>query len=89
MDARICATASGCLGFTGQTTGPHLHLHVADKDSPLGSEGIPFVFDSFTLLGHYPDFNDFEKVRWQAQDPGADSSINNECPGPNTVVSFK
>ena len=77
------------LGFTGQTTGPHLHLHVADRDSPLGSEGIPFVFDSFTLLGHYPDFNDFEKVRWQAQDPGADSSINNECPGPNTVVSFK
>lgn len=77
------------LGFTGQTTGPHLHLHVADRDSPLGSEGIPFVFDSFTLLGHYPDFNDFEKVRWQAPGPGADSSINNECPGPNTVVSFK
>jgi len=77
------------LGFTGQTTGPHLHLHVADRDSPLGSEGVPFVFDNFTLLGHYPDFNDFEKVRWQAQDPRANSSINNECPGPNTVISFK
>jgi murein DD-endopeptidase len=77
------------LGFTGQTTGPHLHLHVADRDSPLGSEGIPFVFENFTLLGHYPDFNDFEKVKWQALDPGADSSIKNECPGPNTVISFK
>jgi murein DD-endopeptidase len=77
------------LGFTGQTTGPHLHLHVADSDSPLGSEGIPFVFESFTLLGHYPDFNDFEKVKWQALDPGTNSNIKNECPGPNTVVRFK
>lgn len=78
-----------CLGFTGQTTGPHLHLHVADRDSPLGSEGIPFVFESFTLLGNYPDFSDFEKIRWQAQDTGADSTIINERPAPNSVVRFK
>jgi len=77
------------LGFTGQTTGPHLHLHVADSDSPLGSEGIPFVFESFTLLGHYPDFSDFEKVKWQAKDPGSESNVKNERPGPNTVISFK
>jgi murein DD-endopeptidase len=30
------------LGFTGSTTGPHLHLHVADRNSPLGAEGLPF-----------------------------------------------
>lgn len=49
------------LGFTGQTTGPHLHLHLADANSPLGAEGIPFVFDQFELLGSFPDFNQFGK----------------------------
>jgi len=54
------------LGFTGQTTGPHLHLHVADSDSPLGAEGLPFVFDRFTVLGGYPDFGVFGKGEWMA-----------------------
>ncbi|MBO9633290.1 MAG: M23 family metallopeptidase [Chitinophagaceae bacterium] len=47
------------LGFTGQTTGPHLHLHLADTNSPLGAEGLPFVFERFELVGSFPDFNQF------------------------------
>jgi hypothetical protein len=39
------------LGNSGNTTGPHLHLQVTDRDSVLESEGVPFVFPSFTYLG--------------------------------------
>jgi murein DD-endopeptidase len=37
------------LGFTGDSTGPHLHFHVADHPSPLSGEGLPYEFDSFRV----------------------------------------
>jgi murein DD-endopeptidase len=37
------------LGFTGDSTGPHLHFHVADHPSPLSGEGLPYEFDSFRI----------------------------------------
>lgn len=39
----------GKVGNTGNTQAPHLHLHVMDGPSPLASNGIPYVFDSFKL----------------------------------------
>ena len=50
------------LGFTGDSTGPHLHLHVGDAASPLGAEGLPFVLRSLRgagpLSGHRRDGQD-------------------------------
>ena len=40
----------GLLGNSGNSTAPHLHFHMGDKNSPLGSEGLPFLFDKFELL---------------------------------------
>jgi murein DD-endopeptidase MepM/ murein hydrolase activator NlpD len=40
----------GLLGNSGNSTAPHLHFHMGDKNSPLGSEGLPFLFDKFDLL---------------------------------------
>jgi hypothetical protein len=41
----------GLLGNTGNTSAPHLHFHVMTGPSTLGSDGVPFVFDSFHLQG--------------------------------------
>lgn len=41
----------GLLGNTGNTDSPHLHFHLMDSPSPLGSNGVPFVFDAYDLAG--------------------------------------
>jgi len=76
------------IGFTGQTTGPHLHFHVADANSPLGAEGIPFVFEHFTPLGTYPDFEKFGKSHWLPVKESRQLKTNEERPGPNSVIKF-
>lgn len=49
----------GLLGNSGNTDSPHLHFHLMDSPSPLGSNGIPFVFESYTLAGAIP-VDDFD-----------------------------
>jgi murein DD-endopeptidase MepM/ murein hydrolase activator NlpD len=46
----------GRLGNSGQATAPHLHLQVTDGNSVLQSEGVPFIFSSFTDLGPGSDY---------------------------------
>ena len=41
----------GRVGNSGNTNGAHLHFNVVDATSMEDSEGIPFMFDSFTVLG--------------------------------------
>jgi murein DD-endopeptidase len=75
----------GQVGFTGDSTGPHLHLHVADAASPLAAEGRPFVFDRFEVLGRYADIATMGKARWQ---PDGAGRRQNERPGSNAVIDF-
>ena len=54
----------GKVGNTGNSQAPHLHLHVMDGPSPLLSNGIPYVFDGFTITAidsaGTPDFDKAE-----------------------------
>src|SRR5437868_8018238 len=44
----------GKLGTSGNTSGPHLHCHVMTGPSVRGSDGAPYVTESFNLPGQLP-----------------------------------
>jgi hypothetical protein len=76
------------LGGSGSvSSGPHLHFHVSDAPSPLGAEGIPFVFQAFTQLGGYSSLGALSKGPWTARD-GGPTARSLEMPLPQTVVRF-
>jgi murein DD-endopeptidase MepM/ murein hydrolase activator NlpD len=76
----------GAVGFTGDTTGPHLHLHVADCSSPLACEGVPFLMTGMTDVGRYRSLSDLGVTRWQ--DDQARGRLSPEWPGYNVVMRF-
>src|SRR6185436_12574864 len=71
----------GLVGNSGNSTEPHLHFHVSDRNSPLASEGLPYVFESFEQQG--------QGFGWKpsATDPPAQKH-SMEIPLQNAVVRF-
>jgi murein DD-endopeptidase MepM/ murein hydrolase activator NlpD len=77
----------GLLGNSGNSTAPHLHFHLTDGSSPLGAEGIPFVFETFEQLDVLKGDLESQGVAWK-QPAGAPRKAVREIPLENSIVRW-
>ena len=76
------------LGSTGQASRPHLHFHVADSNSPLGAEGVPYLLERYRVLGAYDSIAAFNRGdRWRRR-TAMPATAAPDFPDPNVVVVF-
>lgn len=73
----------GLVGNSGNSTEPHLHFHVSDSTSPLGAEGIPYVHESYTLLGRCQSLASLSGCERKAPE-----ARHGEMPFANQLVRF-
>ena len=75
----------GFVGATGQAGEPHLHFHLADANSPLVAEGMPYRMTGFTRVGGYADIKMFDRGAPFTTSPAR--SITG-LPPPNSIGRF-
>ena len=79
----------GLLGNSGNSDAPHIHFHLCDANSPLGSEGLPYLMERFEVLGRMEMPEDLGKMAPWTPDPARKAEMRTkEIPLENLVVRF-
>src|SRR5262245_22319661 len=77
----------GLVGNSGNSNAPHLHFQISNGDSFLASEGLPFLFDSFKVLGSM-EMEDILTQGWTSPATAKPEKRLRDMPGENQVVAF-
>lgn len=77
----------GLIGNSGNAVGPHLHFQISDSPVPLAGEGLPFVIDSFEVLG-VESPQGFQTLDWKPDPNYKAEKRRMEMPIDSAVVRF-
>jgi hypothetical protein len=83
----------GELGNSGNTSAPHLHLHLMDRPSALASDSLPLRYAGMEVVGGI-DPTQWEETTeaiddvWRVLDPPADLPLGPVLPMDLSVVNF-
>lgn len=77
----------GLVGNTGNSSAPHLHVHVCDANESLKCEGVPFVFESVSIAGTMNEI-DMDYGLWQPLKQLNFTIYNAVIPTINQLINF-
>jgi Peptidase family M23 len=82
----------GRVGNSGNSSAPHLHLHVIDRNAIFGANGLPYVFSHYAVTGRVASTAAFNRAEATGTPvglwPGRTGPRRNELPLDQVIVTW-